>query len=42
MQKVTEKVTYAIRMFTEDKFTNKEKEVIINKYKKLKRNNVSF
>ena len=42
MQKITEKVTNTIYMYTEDNFTNEEKEVIINKYKKLKRNNVSF
>ena len=42
MQKITEKVTDTIRIYTEDNFTNDEQEVIINKYKKLKRNNVSF
>jgi len=39
MQKITEKVTDTIKIYTEDNFTNDEQEVIINKYKKLKRNN---
>jgi len=39
MQKITEKVTNTICIYTEDNFTNEEKEVIINKYKKINRNN---
>ena len=42
IQKITEKVTNTIYLYNEDNLTNEEIEVVIKRYKKLNRNNVSF